>query len=64
MKKKDKIVEMANALLVCRKIFEQYAILHKDKNTDEGRVKAKINQGHADDITEVLRLVGFLKDGE
>lgn len=58
-KANEKVNTLISSLLVCRKIFQQYAIVHETKNTEEGRSKAKDNLEHADTINQVLVKLGY-----
>jgi hypothetical protein len=60
----QKVTQLISSLLVCRKIFQRYAITHEAKNTEEGRIEAQVNQEHADDIDKVLVKVGYKHWGE
>lgn len=56
----QKVTQLISSVLVCRKIFQEYAIMHSEKNTEEGRQKAETNQEYADDLTLVLKKVGHV----
>jgi len=57
----NRLKKAVSSLLVCRKIFGEYAIKHFDKHTPEGHKKATENQEHADEISRVLKEIGWLE---
>jgi hypothetical protein len=53
----DKLTKAVSSLLVCRKIFSEYAIKQYDKGTGGGHKKAFENQEHSDEISRVLKQI-------